>query len=211
MIASSPSGTAPLNYSAAAEIIESIANTKARQFKRIAWFDADDIRQEVRQKCYLTLGKFDPKISDLRTFLSRCAENRLRDIKRGLLYKHNKPCFRCPLWNMAASKAGKHDCMAFDDKMECDKYARHERYVHIKLSSSHPINLDESRVEDTSFEKAIANADLIEFILKRLTPGQKKIFITFQRSNFDLKALKPKDRTKICEVIVEILSMYQEE
>lgn len=205
-----PSGT-ELTYQAAEQVIEAVAESKARQFRRIAWLDADDIRQEVRLKCSLTLGRFDPTKSDLHTFLSRCAENRLRDIKRGVLYKHNKPCFRCPLWNEEASRAGRHDCMAFADKMECDKYAKHERYVHAKLSASHPVNIDEGRMHDTTFDRAVAKSDLIECIYAKLTREELAIFVVFERSNFNLRSLRPRDRTIICEAIVKILEQYQED
>lgn len=200
-----------MTYQAAEEVIEAIAESKARQFRRIAWLDADDIRQEVRLKCSLTLCKFDSAKSDLHTFLSRCAENRLRDIKRGVLYKHNKPCFRCPLWNAVAARAGRHDCMAFKEKMDCDKYAKHERYVHAKLSASHPVNIDEERMHDTTFDHAVATSDLIEYIYVKLSPENKVIFDAFERSNFSLKALRPRERTAISEAIVEILEEYQEE
>jgi len=200
-----------LTYQAASEVIEAIAEAKVRQFRRIAWLDADDIRQEVRLKCSLTLGKFNPDISDLHTFLSRCAENRLRDIKRGVLYKHNKPCFRCPLWNEAAARAGRHDCTAFTEKMDCDKYARHERYVHAKLSASHPVNIDDDRVQDTAFDREVAKSELIEYIHSKLSSEMKVIFNAFELSNFNLKALRPRDRTAISEAVVEIMEKYQEE
>ncbi len=81
-----------LSYSEQNHIIEKIANQKAYQYRNIGFFDSEDIKQEVRVKCWSVLSKYDPKkyTTDLKVFLSVCAENRIRDIKRSVLYKHNK-------------------------------------------------------------------------------------------------------------------------
>jgi len=192
-------------------VIESIAENKARQFGKIAWLDREDIKQEVRLKCWKTLDKYDPRKADLYTFLSKCADNRIRDIRRGILYKHNKPCFRCPFWDSHAAKVGKHDCLEYVDKMQCDKYARHEKYVQTKLSANHPINIDENRVTDNEYPHRISQTDLIDYIYAHLPSYFVPLFDAFIESNFDFKALKPKERIIISEVIVDILEIYQEE
>jgi len=198
-------------YLKAEKIIETIATNKARQFKKIAWLDEEDIKQEVRLKCFRTLHRYDPDRADMHTFLSKCADNRIRDIRRGILYKHNKPCFRCPLWDKAASMKGEHDCLGFFNKMDCDKFARHERYVQTKLSASHPLNIDDAHVEDDGFESHIERSELIEYVWSCMPPEHYPIFKIFEKSNFNLKVLKPKERIILSEIIVEILQDYQEE
>jgi hypothetical protein len=205
-----PSGIT-ITYNEAEDIIEAVAEAKARQFKKIAWLDSDDLKQEVRSKCYRTLPRWDPNRADLYTFLSKCAENRLRDLRRGLLYKHNKPCFRCQFWDEDKYKSGQHDCTIFRDKYDCDKYRRHEQYVYLKISVNNPITIDENRISDNKFERIVERSELIEFVYDRLDPYYTSLFISFANANFDLKAISPKERSSFCEIIVEILQEFQEE
>jgi uncharacterized protein (UPF0335 family) len=121
------------------------------------------------------------------------------------------PCFRCPFWSKAASKRGDHDCAAFSEKMDCDKFRRHQRYVHAKLSASHPINIDESRVRDDQYDNSVERVDLIEYIYVRLDDDLKELFDVFAKSGFNLKSVQGKDRILLTEVIIEILEEYQEE
>lgn len=205
----SPSGN--INYSKIESIIESIANSKSNQFKSIGWLDEEDLKQEVRLKCWQTLHKYNNKRADIYVFLSRCADNRLRDIRRSICYKHNKPCLRCPFWKPKAAEQGKHDCSAFKDKLKCDKYARHEKYVQIKLSISHSTSLDEDRVYDYKFSSKIMHTDLIDFIDAHIPYEHKHLFNVFASGNFDMKVLKPKDRTILSESLVDVLCIHQEQ
>lgn len=203
-----PSG---INYRDVQSVVEAVADNKARQFRNIAWLDGDDIRQEVRLKCSQILHRYKPDVADLQTWLSKCCENRLRDIRRTLLYKHNKPCFRCPFWDRAAAKKGEHDCREFSNKSECDKYARHERYVQTKLSASHPINIDEDRVEDDAYTARVGRLDLLEYVRVYLTKEMLPVFDRFVEANFNLRVLKNRERVELSEELVDILEIYQEE
>jgi len=201
-----------VTYQQAATIVEAVAESKARQFRRIAWLDEEDIKQEVRTKCFRILHRYDPSnTADLYTFLSKCAENRLRDIRRGVLYKYNKPCSRCVFWDPEAKKAGEHDCKAFTNKMDCDKYSRHERYVHAKLSASHPISINESLVEDQTSIRRLGHKDLIEYVYANISPELTEDFKQFESANFNLSALRPKQRVVLVEALVQILEKYQED
>lgn len=192
-------------------IIEGIAQAKSRQHVRIAYLDHEDIAQEVRIKCIKSLPRYDPKLSGakLKTFLTVCAENRIRDIRRSLLYKHNKPCFRCPMWNQPAYKSGEHDCVAFRDKMLCGKFARHERYVQVKLSANHPISIDEVRVEEVPQGSNTFGDDFIEFVYNNLSENLHYLFRELESSNFEMKALKPKARSILQDALREILKGYE--
>lgn len=204
-----PSGT--IDYKAAEPIIEAIAESKANQFRKIGWLDEEDIKQEVRLKCHNILDRYDPNQADLYIFLARCADNRLRDLRRSIRYKHNKPCKRCEHWDEEAEAKGQHDCRLFRDKMECDKFFKHERYVQVKLSASHPVNIDEDRVFDSHFNRRIRQTDLVDFVHAHIPPEFKPLFHRFMNANFDLKALKPKERVVLSEVLVDILEIHQEQ
>lgn len=198
-------------YAKAQETIETVADNKARQFSRVAWLESDDVKQEVRIKCYKILHTYEPKKGDLQAYLAKCAEYRLRDIRRSLQYKHNPPCVRCPLWDAKAAKEGKHDCTEFKNKMDCDKFARHERYVQVKLSASHPVNINDNVLHDESFERRVKHRDLLEYVYNYLPKSLLPSFRSFLNSNFNLRSLKSKERIKLIEALVDILEIYYEE
>ncbi len=203
-----PSG---INQSEAEEVIESIAHSKAARCKKIAYLGRADIRQEVRIKLWKSLELYDPaRKVKLRTFLTVCADNRIRDIRRSLLYKHNKPCFRCPLWDKAAAKAGVHDCTAFTNKMDCEKYAKHEQYVQTKLSANNPIRLDDARVEDTRFSNTMLSIEMLDYIYVHLPSGFHPLFDKLKQSNYDFKALKPAEGETLRRALAEALEEYDD-
>lgn len=200
-----------LSYEEAAEAIDGVAEAKARKVKNIGWLDEEDIKQEVRLKCFLILDRYDPSMSDLTTFLSRCADNRLRDIRRSIVYKHNKPCFRCPLWDRAAAVEGRHDCAGFSNKMECDKFAKHEQYVQAKISASRPVNIDDANVEDGTFDDVVENAEMIEYVRSKLAPPLLPFLDALVRSNFNPSSVSPRNRMLLFEAVVEVLQVHREE
>jgi DNA-directed RNA polymerase specialized sigma24 family protein len=173
-----------------------VANTKAAQYGRIGYYDVEDLKQEVRIKCWRVIEKYDPSFgASMFVFLSICAERRLKDIRRSVRYKHNKPCLRCPFWDKGASISGCHDCLVYHDKMCCERFANHERYVHAKLSASQPIDIDTQRVEDEQHDAHQTRLEIIEFIESRLPHSLTEIFSKFKRENFNLKALSSRERS----------------
>jgi hypothetical protein len=210
----SPSGCVVLSASgfvAQENLIERIAVQKAYQHKKISYYDLEDIKQEVRIKCWAALPKYDPQKfkTNLHVFLSVCAENRLRDIRRSVMYKHSKPCFKCPFWNEQAAQSGVHDCRVFDNKMECDKYRKHERYVQAKLSASMPIDINSRMIEDKNSLNKVNLIDMIDFIRSRLSSNLLPIFDKFVNSNFNIKALRPKDRMRLIPELRVILVDFE--
>lgn len=192
-------------------LIEEIALQKAYQYKNIGYYDINDIKQEVRIKCWAALPRFDVGCgADLKVFLSVCAENRIRDIRRSILYKHNKPCFKCPFWNEQAAQSGQHDCLVFENKMECEKYAKHERYVQVKLSASHPVDIDNQKIEDEDFNKKIINIDFIDFVHNNLPSGFIPLFDKLLSNNLNPKCLKIRERNRIMSELKKILVDYGE-
>jgi hypothetical protein len=133
-----PSGGVQYRNKKIQMMIDTIARTKAAQAHHIAYLDIEDLAQEIRFKCYSVLKQYDPTRTDanLHTFLSVCADNRLRDLRRSVLYKHCKPCKRCSFGNKRTR-----GCVKYADKHNCDRYAKHERYISSKLSASRPIEI----------------------------------------------------------------------
>ena len=178
-------------------IIEKIADNKARQYKKIAYLDADDIKQEVRIKCVNALRKYEEKRedADLFVFLSVCADNKLRDIKRNILYKHNgKICQTCNSIN------GKF----------CNKCKKLQRNVHSKMSLGMPISLEDQGVESKLYD-ACSTLDILDYIKFHLPSGLYKTFDKFQEANFNFKLLKQKERVSISGVIISIINNFYKE
>ena len=110
------------------------------------------------------------------------------------MYKHNKPCFKCPFWMDEASMSGLHDCLVFANKLDCEKYSKHERYVQAKLSASHPVDIDSERIQDSKFEHRMEEIDIVDFILAHLPSGLHELFNKLKSVNFNLKGLKVRER-----------------
>jgi DNA-directed RNA polymerase specialized sigma subunit len=199
-----PSGTL---FETEAELIEQVAKAKAHQYKRIGYYDAEDLKQEVRIKCWKAIEKYDSSCgASLFVFLSICADNRLRDIRRSIMYKHNKPCFRCPFWQKEASENGCHDCRVYTDKMQCEKFAKHERYVQAKLSANQPIDIETQKVSDGDYDSYQQRFEMIELIESRLPANLLPLFHKFKAQNFSLKALKAQEKTLLIGVLREMVN-----
>lgn len=196
-----PSGMG-IKYEDVECIIDEIANQKAYQYKKVSYFDKDDLMQETKIKCWNALNKYNPNCGvELKVFLSVCAENRIRDIRRSIVYKHNKPCTKCPFWNETAAQSGIHDCLAYQDKMSCEKFYKHEKYVSVKLSSSHPIDIDNEKIEDYSYVTGVTNNEYIEHISSLIPSGLISNFNKLKDNNFNMKSLKSKDRKKMIHAL----------
>lgn len=180
-----------LDYEAASAIIERIAKNKARFHKKIGYLDADDIAQEVRIKCWAALEKYDPakNQSDVEPFLWVCAENRIRDLRRSIVYNHNKPCFRCPFWNEVAAQSGMHDCFVYSYKYDCDKYSKHERFVQLKLALSHPSDIEHLDPNNLGLYEEIDIMSIHDFIKKSLPSGMLPHFSVYCSGNYSMDVL----------------------
>jgi len=206
-----PVSASGLEYHNQEDIIERVARNKAFQYRKVGFYETDDLMQEVRIKCWNAIDKYNPTCgTNLYVFLSVCAENRIRDIKRSVLYKHNKPCLKCPFWSATAAASGQHDCLVYWEKMECKKYARHERYVQAKLSASHPIDIYSERIEDDESELHSSRLELIEFIESKLPNSLMNLFIKFKAHNYNNKILSAKERSLLMTALKNILEDYEE-
>ena len=195
-------------YEDAEELIEKIASYKANQYGKIGYLEPEDVKQEVRLKCYKELHKYDPSRTNahLFTFLSVCADNRIRDLRRKLVFKDNKPCLRCPFWDPVASKKGQHDCLMFEDKLSCDKFSSYQTYVKTKLNSNRPLDITDKNVYiyDNGVFNEINKIDVLDFVYNALPSGLNPLFQKLMESNFNTKKLKPKEREELLVVLKEI-------
>jgi hypothetical protein len=183
---------------------------KSGQHKNISYYDSSDISQEVLIKCWQAIEKYNPDCeTKLRVFLSVCSENRIIDIKRGLIYRHNKPCCRCPFWNEIATSSGLYDCLVYQDKSNCDKYIKHERNLHMKKSVNNPDNIENVDIFDRWYERSVERIDFEDFIYAHLDKCWHGIFDKLKNANYDFQTLKPKERNLMKEKLYEILFKYR--
>ncbi len=198
-----------LTYDKQESIIERVASVKAHQYRKIGFYDLEDLKQEVRIKCWSVIHRYDPLCgANLYVFLSVCADNRLRDIKRGVMYKHNKPCLRCPFWHAGAAASGVHDCLVYDFKMDCERFSKHEKYVQAKLSASHPIDINNEKIEDVFSSAHELRFDFIDFVETHISKSLLPLFRKLKTNNYNVKCLKPKERNLILSVLKDILKDF---
>lgn len=190
------------------KLIEEIAIATANKYKKIAYYDAEDIRQEVRMKCVKSLNRYDPTRSDatLKTFLITCSHNRIRDIKRSVLYKHNNPCRKCDFQGKRKNK-----CNQYTSKSQCPKYKEHERFIACKLAANKPLSLDENRLFDRESENDTIKLDMIDYIYASLSPEYYEDFYLLVESNFNFKTIHIKRRGKLMDIIAGIVKEFCEE
>jgi hypothetical protein len=171
--------------------------------------DSDDLAQEIRIKCFQQIHKFNPNVStNPKGFFSVCADNLLRDIQRKLVFKDNRPCLTCPFYDAKAFMTNQHDCTAFADKMQCDKWVKHDRYVKIKRNSNAPIDISSCDIPST-VTKAISNIDMQDYILEHVPSGVHYLYDKLKKNNFDANKLPLKEK----EVLLHVLkkSLYGQE
>lgn len=204
-----------LTYENVEAVIEKIANYKAYQYGNIGYLEPEDLKQEVRLKCYKELAKFDntKEKASLFTFFSVCADNRIRDLRRKLVYKNNKPCLRCSHYNAEANKNGKHDCMVFMNKIDCGKYASHHRYIITKINSNRALDITDKNINicDSNYSNQINQIDINEFIGIMLPSGVQNIFEKLVKNNYNPQKLRIKERDELFMILQEIFTKYKED
>lgn len=192
------------------EIIENIATVKSKQYKKIAYLDEDDIKQEVRIKCYDSLEKYNFGRSEkIHTFLSICADNKIKDIKRSLVYKHSLPCHKCPFWDKDSAQSGMYDCVAFNRKEYCDKFKKHSIFVKNKISANMALDVDEEIIYDK--KNVFDSIELYDYIESSLPSSLMFSYNKFKNSNFSSNSLSSKERSILFPILQSIMSEMKDE
>lgn len=198
------------NFHNTYDLISEISQIKGNQHGYVSYYSPEDIEQESMIKLWQVADRFNPSGgAKLRVFLSICAENRIIDIKRGLVYRHNKPCFRCPFWDENAAASGQHDCLAYREKMICDRYYKHEKNLHLKMSVNSPDSIENASIFDDVFTNNVERLELEDFIYSKLEERWHHIFDKFRDANYKLGALRKKERNLIKEKLIEIIEEYR--
>jgi len=91
-------------YKKHSQTIEELASHY--QSSEFAYLTTDDIRQEVRIICANALKHFREGESSIKTYLSRCVANRLKNLKRDIYFRIENPCKqnKCPMYNVFSKR-----------------------------------------------------------------------------------------------------------
>jgi hypothetical protein len=195
-----PSG---IKYKDIEQIIDTVARAKAHQYGSVSYLDQQDLIQEVKIKCWKVLNSYNPdrKNANLLTFLSVCADNRIKDLRRILVYKHNKPCVRC-------IHHSKGKCTKFKKRMECKQFEQHEMRIKNKLSCSNTVDICGHNVYDKKSERFIEDVDFYDFIYTHLPQHLHQLFDQLRDANFDFRVLKPRQKKMMRCLLAEIYVRY---
>lgn len=88
------------------------------------YLSQNDIKQKIYSICYEALNKFDQEKSSIKTFLTRCVTNRLKNFKRDNYFRYENPCKkeRCFMFNPftkeCTSKTYKNICTTYQKTSE---------------------------------------------------------------------------------------------
>jgi len=121
------------------DIIDEVVNNLAPSFK-FGYYDIDDIKQEGRILAFEALEKYD-KSRPLKNFLYVHLRNRLGNLIRDKLFRREPPCQKCEFYDKKM-KTTKNQCLAFEDKMDCDKWKLYTIRNQSKENIVKPIDID---------------------------------------------------------------------
>lgn len=190
-------------------VMQKIAKAAAYKY-RFGYFESDDIEQEAYIEAIKGLEKYDGK-RPLENFLRVCVLNGLKNLKRKKYERLDKPCDCCPL---NAYIKDTDECTAFDDKQECELYARWLERNTTKKNLMNLVGIDsvvsgqqEERLmhyEDDVLDSLIAS-ELLEIIEASLTDSEyRKDWIKLRHN---LKVPKHR-RQRIREEVIRILAEH---
>lgn len=159
--------------------LEKVVNSLLRDIKPFGYYDSpDDIRQQafVFGIDAINTGKYDIG-RPLGGFLRKCIINRFISLSRDKFCRNEPPCNKCPFFDKEKKKSDS-GCLAFKDKLQCEKYKVYFGRNKIKrdlmnLKSEIPL-YDESINRESGALLLIDNKDLIENIISKLSEASKE-------------------------------------
>ncbi len=121
--------------------INKVVNRLAYKY-RFGYHDIDDIKQEGRLAAWKGLVKYDNK-RPLENFLWTHVRNRLYNHKRDNFERPDLPCKECPFnaYDEYCDRSTS-GCTKFEDKLECDLYARWMKRNQRKRNIMSPVSFD---------------------------------------------------------------------
>jgi len=182
------------------DIIEYVIDYLKKGFS-FGYYDEDDIAQECRIFALEALKRFDPKKSQLQTFLETHMRNRLITLKRDKLMRNDSPCRRC-----------KHyindQCVNHNKKSDCKRwlpwYSRNDTKRNIMQLDCEIIRED---VELLSMEKPVGEIydkkELYNLILDKIPSEFRRDFLKLGEGAVILKFRRDRLMAAIRKIVSE--------
>jgi len=132
-------------------VIEEIADRYSH--KSFLYVSSDDIKQEVRKICNDAIKSFDESKASIKTYLSKCVNNRLNNLKRDLYFRYENLCtrIRCPMYNVFIG-----ECTSITYKEICPHNKKNNEKMQKQIGIANPVSIFSVSDEDTGsveFEK----------------------------------------------------------
>lgn len=136
---------------------------------RFGFFEADDIKQQIRLFALEAYERFNPNNgAPLEHFLTVHVRNRLINFRRDNYYRAHKPCFSCPFYDAHNKISSGSQCSVFDDKSLCDKFVKWETRNTKKKNLMSVSGPSKEVVDSISFTLNVEDTELVELIKQRL-------------------------------------------
>jgi DNA-directed RNA polymerase specialized sigma24 family protein len=119
------------------ETIDSVIGSLCRRFQ-FGYHELDDMKQKARMIAIEALDKYDEN-KPLPNFIWSVVHNGLFNFKRDNYQRPDKPCIKCPL----SAYLPPNGCSAFNDKMDCELYAKWFNKNIFRFNVMKPIGLNE--------------------------------------------------------------------
>lgn len=188
-------------------IIDRVVKTLAKNFT-FGYYDDVDLHQEGFIFALEGIEKFDSK-RPLENFLYSHIRNRFSNLRRNKFSRLEPPCKTCPFFDPhnKISKCG-NECTAYEDKMECSRWAIFINRNFTKRNLNEPITIGD--VDDEMEEKMkdyndpsspVLDTELIDKINNELDATLRSDFIKLMAGS-KLPKIK---REKVQKAIEEIL------
>lgn len=168
--------------------LDKVINSLFKDIKHFGYFDS---QEEIRQQAYLfgieaiNTGKYDEN-RPLGGFLRTCIINRFISLSRDRYCRNEPPCHKCPFFDKDKKKS-ESGCLAFDDKLKCEKY---KAYFKRNKTKRDLMNLKgETNLFDDSLSRnskdliEVDNRDLITNICSKLSPTSKETLANLLAEN----------------------------
>lgn len=193
-----------LVYDDVHDIVEDLVRIKSRKFAK-GFLSADDIAQEIRLKCYLSLENFNAeKGQSIKTYLNVCTENHLRNLIRDKFAKFDPPCRLKGCYHY--DQGGR----PTSDSDKCKEFQKYIVKYNRKCSARMPAAMDESWAhsidgQDSSLEDTEIQIQVMEVFQMEFPENWEKMFGSYQ----DLLAGKKVGKTIKIKIQKAIERLYE--
>jgi DNA-directed RNA polymerase specialized sigma24 family protein len=190
------------------EIINRVVSKMAAAFT-FGHYDIEDIKQEGTIFALQALEgeKYDGE-RPLENFLYCHVRNRYINLKRKKYSRHEPPCCVCPFYDEMRKKS-QNQCAAFEEKMDCSKWALFIKLNTAKRNISEPIDLDEvddeheDNMREADFAGSLEGKELMERIDRNLDIGLRSDYLKLLAGVKLPKRKREELRAAISEILRE--------